>query len=314
MSIYISGSVAYDNIMVFDGQFKQHILPDRVHMLNVSFLAPTLRREFGGCAGNIAYNLALLGETGVVPLAAVGQDFAPYRAWFTQCGIEQRGLIEQPDSYTAQAYIITDLDDNQITAFHPGAMNLAHQLNIPANEGIELGLLSPNGREAMLKHARQFNEANIPFLFDPGQGLPLFSGDELRELMTWARWVAVNDYELQLILERTGMTEAHLATEVEALIVTMGAHGSRIHTQGRMIEIPSTTATAVIDPTGCGDAYRAGIIYGIRHHLDWETTGRLGALLGALKIARPGTQNHRFTMTELRDEFCRSFGCPLPRS
>lgn len=312
MSVIISGSMAYDNIMVFQDRFKNHILPDKVHMLNVSFLAPTLRREFGGCAGNIAYNLALLEEKGVRPLATVGNDFAAYQAWFEKWGVDQSSLLELPESYTAQAYIITDLDDNQITAFHPGAMNSAHLVDVPTEEPVQMGLVSPNGREAMLKHARQFALAGIPFLFDPGQGLPLFSGEELLEFFSLARWAAMNDYELHVIMERTGLSKKELAEKVDALIVTRGSEGSRIYTGGRLIEIPTVAPMALKDPTGCGDAYRAGLIYGICHNLDWETTGRIGALLGSLKIACCGTQNHYLPLVKLHSKFQQAFGVAFP--
>jgi adenosine kinase len=299
--------MAYDSIMVFKDQFKNHILAEKVHMLNVSFLTPEMRREFGGCAGNIAYNLALLGVD-VAPLATVGVDFGPYREWFEKCGIDQRYLKEVDNSYTAQAYIITDLDDNQITAFHPGAMNFADSLDIPLDIETRIGLVSPNGREGMIKHARQYAEAGIPFMFDPGQGLPMFSGEELLGFFEQANWVAVNDYESQLLKDRTGMTEKELAARVDALIITMGRDGSRIYTQGKLIEIPMVDPVSVKDPTGCGDAYRAGIIYGLLNDFDWETSGRIGALMGSIKIGKHGTQNHSFSFEELCEEYARTFG------
>ncbi|MHB8425225.1 MAG: carbohydrate kinase family protein [Gammaproteobacteria bacterium] len=310
MSVLICGSLAYDTIMVFPEPFKNHILPDKIHILNVCFQVPELRREFGGTAGNIAYNLKLLGDEGY-PMATVGVDFAPYAAWMDKHGISRRYLKEIPGTYTAQAFITTDLDDNQITAFHPGAMDHAHKQAVPVDRGITLGIVAPDGREGMLQHAHQFHEAGIPFLFDPGQGLPLFSAGELGEFMRMATWVAVNDYESQMLERKTGLTAGEIAEKVAALIVTSGAKGSVIHSRQGRIAVPAARAVEVLDPTGCGDAYRAGLIYGLMHNLDWETTGNIASLMGAIKIASKGTQNHHFTRAEFAAHFARAFGYKL---
>jgi adenosine kinase len=307
MTALICGSMAFDTVMVFQGRFREHILADRIHMLNVSFLVPTMKRNFGGCAGNIAYNLSLLGGSGV-PMATVGSDFAPYAQWLDDCGIPRRFLRTLDDQYTAQAFITTDLDGNQITAFHPGAMNRSHENTVPGDAGITVGVIAPDGRDGMLAHAAQFAAAGIPVLFDPGQGLPMFDGDDLLGFFANSRWVAVNDYEGQLMCERTGLTHAQLAAKVDALIVTHGANGSTIHTGGREIRIPPARPDAVVDPTGCGDAYRAGLLYGLMRRLDWETTGRIASLAGAIKIAHAGTQQHRFTSDEFRSRYRREFG------
>jgi adenosine kinase len=306
----ICGSMAYDNIMVFDGRFKDHILPDQIHILNVSFLVPQLRREFGGCAGNIAYNLRLLGDRGV-PMATVGRDFAPYAEWLRRQGIASEHVRTVETEHTAQAFITTDQDDNQITAFHPGAMQHAHLNRIADARGIALGIVAPDGREGMLQHAVQFAAAGIPFIFDPGQGMPLFSGEELRAFIAQASWVALNDYEWQLMQQRTGLDAAGVCEQVQALIVTRGAEGSVIHTGGRELTIPSAPAQRVVDPTGCGDAYRAGLIHGLLRGLDWEMTGRIASLLGAIKIESRGTQNHAFSAASFAERFRASFGIPL---
>ncbi|MHB8746379.1 MAG: carbohydrate kinase family protein [Gammaproteobacteria bacterium] len=310
MTALICGSFAFDTIMVFPDQFKNHILPDKVHILNVSFLVPEMRREFGGCAGNIAYNLKLLGGEGV-PMGTVGRDFDSYAQWIDRCGISRKYLRVVADSYTAQAFITTDLDDNQITAFHPGAMNSSHLNEVPTDAGIRLGIVSPDGRDGMLEHAAQFKAANIPFIFDPGQGLPMFGGAELTAFIDQASWVTVNDYECELLQERTGLTPQAIAERIDALIVTLGAKGSHIYTQNKRIEIPSAKISSAVDPTGCGDAYRAGLLYGIMNQLDWETTGRIAALMGAMKIEHPGTQNHSFTKDEFAARFKNEFGSAL---
>lgn len=310
MTALICGSIAFDNIMVFEGRFRESILPDQIHILNVSFLVPELRREFGGCAGNIAYNLRLLGGDPLI-MATVGTDFASYREWLGRHGISDRLVREVPGTLTAQAYITTDLDDNQITAFHPGAMNHAHLNHVPRDGEVKIGMISPDGRQGMLEHAVQMHEASIPFIFDPGQGLPMFSGDELREFIRLASWVAVNDYEGRMLAERTGLTETEIAGLVEGLIVTRGAQGSTILAGGRRLEIPPVSAASIVDPTGCGDAYRAGLLFGITRGLAWEETGRLASLLGATKIAHRGTQNHSFTHATIADEYRLAFGHAL---
>ncbi|MCL4791923.1 MAG: carbohydrate kinase family protein [Gammaproteobacteria bacterium] len=310
MSALICGSIAYDNIMVFQGRFKEHILPDQIHILNVAFLVPELRREFGGCAGNIAYNLKLLGDEPLI-MATVGGDFGSYRAWLDRHGIDCRYIRELPDTLCAQAYITTDLDDNQITAFHPGAMNHAHLNQVPSGAGLKIGMISPDGRDGMLEHAEQFHAAGVPFIFDPGQGLPMFGGEELRHFIELASWVAVNDYESRILSERTGWSEAELARHVEAFIVTRGAEGSTIWSGGGSIAIPAVKPAGLLDPTGCGDAYRAGLLFGLSRGLPWAETGRLAALLGAIKIAHRGTQNHRFSQASLAQEFRAAFGHAL---
>jgi len=306
MSAIICGSFAYDTIMVFRDRFKNHILPDKVHILNVSFQVPEMRREFGGCAGNIAYNLKLLGGE-PEPLGAVGHDFRPYAEWMDRHGIDRHRVKVIDETYTAQAFITTDMDDNQITAFHPGAMNHSHHAGMGDTNGVKLGIVAPDGREGMIAHAAEFAERNIPFIFDPGQGLILFNGDELLRFFDQARWVTVNDYEAGLLEDRTGLALSELAARVDALIVTRGADGSRIHSRGRVIDIPAAKPRAVKDPTGCGDAYRAGLLYGLARDLDWETTGRIASLMGTIKIEKPGTQNHRFTRTEFEARFREAF-------
>lgn len=307
MPSLICGSMAYDTIMVFPDRFRHHILPDKVHILNVSFLVPEMRREFGGCAGNIAYNLKMLGGD-PLPMATVGADFALYADWLDRQGISRQYLKSIEGSFTGQAFITTDQDDNQITAFHPGAMNFSHHNQVTEASGVNLGIVSPDGREGMLQHAQQFSEAGIPFIFDVGQALPLFNGEDLLGFMEQATYAAFNDYEAQLTSERTGLSLEQLADRVEAMVITQGAEGSRIYTQGRVLSIPAVTPQAVVDPTGCGDAYRAGLLFGLEHGLDWETTGRMASLLGALKIATPGTQNHQFTPESFAIQFKETFG------
>ena len=310
MSALICGSFAYDTIMVFQDKFKNHILPDKVHMLNVSFYVPDMRREFGGCAGNIAYNLKLLGGV-PMPMGTVGSDFGPYADWMDKQGIDRTHVTLAEDRYTAQAYITTDMDDNQITAFHPGAMDASHQNSVSDAVGITIGILSPDGRQGMLEHASQFVDAGIPFIFDPGQGLPMFDGDELQGFIDQATWISVNDYELQLLQARTGLSPHEIAERVTGLIVTLGGEGSHIYTENQRIDIPAAAASELNDPTGCGDAYRGGLLFGLMNGLDWETTGRVAALMGAIKIEQHGTQNHSFTLDEFRARYLESFGSAL---
>ena len=302
----ICGSLAFDTIMVFGDRFANHILPDKIHMLNVSFLVPQLRREFGGCAGNIAYNLRLLGDV-AYPMATVGRDFAPYREWMARAGVPADHVRVIEAELTAQAFITTDLDDNQITAFHPGAMQHAHENRVTDASDIAIGIVAPDGREGMIQHAAQFAAARIPFIFDPGQGLPMFSGEELARFVGQATWVTVNDYEWQLLQQKTGWSVAELTQRVAALIVTRGAAGSVIHTRDGELAIPSAPAAAVVDPTGCGDAYRAGLIHGLLHGLDWPSTGHIASLMGAIKIESRGTQNHRFTRAEFDARLASAF-------
>jgi adenosine kinase len=307
MSALICGSIAYDNIMVFQGRFQDQILPDQIHVLNVSFLVPALRREFGGCAANIAYNLGLLGDTGY-PMATVGHDFGPYRDWLRQRGVPLDHVRQLGDAWTAVCYITTDLADNQITAFHPGAMERAHLNAVPTDAGIRWGMVSPDGRQAMIEHAEQFAAAGIPFIFDPGQGLPMFGGRELERFIELADVVAVNDYEGKMLMQRTGLSEAEIAARVAAFIVTRGAEGSLIMADGECLEIPVAAPEAVVDPTGCGDAYRAGILHGLLRDADWATTGRIASLMGAIKVESPGTQNHSFAAESFSERFMASFG------
>ena len=306
----ICGSLAYDTIMVFPDRFARHILPGETHVLSVSFQIAEMRREWGGCAGNIGYNLQALGGEPVV-MATLGDDGVAYRERLGELGIACDGVRCVPGTFTAQAFIITDLDDNQITAFHPGAMNASHENRVSDVADIALGIVAPDGREGMRTHVEQFASARIPFVFDPGQGLPLFSGAELVEMVDAASFVAVNDYEGRLLAERTGLDLDAIAARVDALIVTQGGDGSRIHTEGRTIDLPAVKPSALVDPTGCGDAYRAGLLYGIAHGWDWERTGGLASAMGALKIASRGGQNHAVNREFVGALYRATFGTDL---
>ena len=306
MSILVCGSMAYDTIMVFQDQFRKHILPDQIHILNVSFLVPTLRREFGGCAGNIAYNLKLLGDDPLI-MATVGHDFGPYAQRLQALGLSERYVRRLEDQFTAQAFITTDIEDNQITAFHPGAMSFSHQNLISEAREATLGIVSPDGRDGMLAHSRGFAQAGVPYLFDPGQGLPMFSGEDLLEMIAPAKGVTLNDYEARIVEQRTGLPLAQLAQRVEAVVVTRGAEGSTIYTEGQQIDVPAVKPTQIVDPTGCGDAYRAGLLYGLARGWGWVKSARLASLLGSIKIAHRGGQNHRFTPAEVAQQFRVAF-------
>ncbi|MFZ1851575.1 MAG: carbohydrate kinase family protein [Nitrosomonas sp.] len=307
MRTLICGSIAYDNIMVFPDRFKNHILAEKIHVLNVAFLVPEMRRDFGGCASNIAYNLKMLGGEPVM-MATVGDDYAAYSARFGQLNLTQDHVYQVPDTFTAQAFITTDLDDNQITAFHPGAMNFSHLNSVQDAQDIQLGIVAPDGRDGMIQHAREFYEAGIPFVFDPGQGLPMYNGEELLNFIRQASYIALNDYEAQLLQDRTGHKLESLINQDKVLIITLGAQGSVIYADGKKIEIPCVKPKEIIDPTGCGDAYRAGLLYGIVNKFDWQTTGQLSSLMGSLKIAHRGGQNHQFTREEINQLYFKSFG------
>jgi adenosine kinase len=310
MSALICGSLAYDTIMVFPDQFKNHILPDKVHILNVSFLVPRMRREFGGCAGNIAYNLKLLGGD-PIPMATVGQDFGPYREYFSELDIRLDQVKVIDELFTPQAFITTDLDNNQITAFHPGAMMRSYENHVRDVPGVSFGIVSPDGRDGMLQNAQEFADTGIPFIFDPGQAMPLFNGEELRNFIELAGYVTVNDYESNLLQERTGWDEKTIAGKVKAYIITRGPQGALIHADGKSWDIPPAHERRITDPTGCGDAFRAGLIFGIEKGYDWLTIGRIGNLMGALKVEFPGTQNQRFDYPEFAEQFRQQFGYAL---
>ncbi|WP_312302286.1 carbohydrate kinase family protein [Diaphorobacter nitroreducens] len=292
MAALICGSLAFDNIMTFDGRFAEQILPEQLHILNVSFLVPTLRRDFGGCAGNIAYSLKLLGGN-PLPMAMLGADGGEYLARLQQLGVDTRFVGRVEDTYTAQAMIMTDRDNNQITAFHPGAMMQAHLHRIPPGAGAHVGIIAPDGREAMLQHAVQFVEAGIPFVFDPGQGLPMFDGADLRRFIEQASWIAVNDYEGKMLCDRTGWSLAEISHRVRGLIVTLGAQGCEIWEQGVRTHVPPVQPAQVVDPTGCGDAWRGGLLYGLEKGWTLARCAQLGNRLGALKIAQRGPQNYQ---------------------
>ncbi len=298
MSAVICGSLAFDSIMTFEGRFAEQILPDQLHILNVSFLVPALRREFGGCAGNIAYSLKLLGGT-PLPMATVGSDGTDYLARMRSQGISTEFVREVADAYTAQAMIMTDRDNNQITAFHPGAMMQAHVTTIEARSDIKLGMISPDGRDAMLQHAEQFKAAGIPFVFDPGQGLPMFDGAELAHFVELATWVTVNDYEAKMLCERTGLSCAELSLRVEGLLVTLGAQGCEVWVAGEKTVVPPVQAEAVVDPTGCGDAFRGALLFGLEQGWPLARCAALGNRVGALKIASRGGQNYSLDTAHL---------------
>jgi len=298
MQTLICGSLAFDTIMVFQDQFKNHILPDQIHKLSVAFYVPEMRREFGGTAGNIAYNMQLL-EGKPLIMATVGEDFSTYTKWLEQNNLITTHIKHIANSFTAQAFITTDLDDNQITAFHPGAMVESHQNSVNNAANISLAIIAPDGRDGMFQHAKECFDVGIPFLFDPGQGLPMFNGEELLHFIEMATYLAVNDYESQVIQDKTGLNLEQLASKVEALIVTLGGQGSHIYADGQRFEIPCVKADKIVDPTGCGDAYRAGLLYGIANGWNWPTCGRLASTMGAIKIASRGGQNHKPTRAEI---------------
>ncbi|WP_028605910.1 carbohydrate kinase family protein [Ottowia thiooxydans] len=291
MSTLICGSLAFDTIMSFEGRFATQILPEQLHILNVSFLVPTLRRDFGGCAGNIAYAMQQLGGT-PLPMATVGNDGAEYVERLRSLHIATDFVKEVNDTYTAQAMIMTDLDNNQITAFHPGAMMQAHITRIAPREDIRLGIVSPDGRDAMLQHAEQFHAAGIPFVFDPGQGLPMFDGRELANFVELASWVTVNDYEGKMLCERMGVDLPELSRRVRGLIVTLGGEGCDLWVQGEKTHVPAVQASAVVDPTGCGDAWRGALLHGLEQGWSLLKCATLGNRIGALKIAARGPQNY----------------------
>lgn len=307
MSALICGSIAFDTVMLFKDRFGNHILPDKVHMLNVAFLVPEMRREFGGCAGNIAYNLQLLGGEGY-PLGTVGDDWGPYAQWMDDNGIPRQYIKAIPNTFTAQAFITSDLDDNQITAFHPGAMAFSGQLSVPTDRSFSLAIVAPDSLEGMLGHGEALTASNTPFIFDPGQAITQYQRETLLSMVERATWVAANDYECALIQEITGLSQSALADRVEALIITLGAKGSRIMSKGHAIDIPPVKVSAVVDPTGCGDAYRAGLLLGLMNDMDWETTGRIASLAGAMKIESHGPQNHRYSLEDFKARFAENFG------
>jgi adenosine kinase len=290
MAAVICGSLAFDTIMRFEGRFAEQILPDQLHILNVSFLVPALRRDFGGCAGNIAYSLKLLGGE-PLPMATLGSDGADYLARLRALGISAEFVRMVNDTYTAQAMIMTDRDNNQITAFHPGAMMQAHSTRVRARPDIKLGMISPDGRDAMLQHAAQFHAAGIPFVFDPGQGLPMFDGEELRGFIDQATWVTVNDYEGKMLCERTGLTSAEISKRTQGLVVTLGGEGCEVWVGGEKTLVPPVKAREVVDPTGCGDAWRGALLHGLEQGWPLAKCAELGNKVGALKIASRGPQN-----------------------
>jgi adenosine kinase len=307
MSALICGSLAYDTIMVFPERFKDHILPDKVHMLNVSFLVPEMRRQYGGVAGNIAYNLKMLGGD-PYPMATVGDDFGPYQRRLESLGISTRYIRHLEGEFTPQAFITTDMDDNQITAFHPGAMQESQLNSVGDTEGITLGIVAPDGREAMLQHSADFQRHGIPHIFDPGQAMTLFDGNDLKTFIRQANWVVANDYEFQLIRERTGLSTEEIAGQVEALIITRGGDGSTLVTSSGEEHIETVKPSAILDPTGCGDAYRSGLLYGLLNNLDLTTGCRIGSVMGALKVAVQGPQNHMHTLEEIVERFKQAYG------
>jgi len=311
MSVLICGSLAYDNIMVFPERFKDHILPDKTHMLNVAFLVPELHRNFGGCAGNIAYSLKKLGGE-PLPMASVGADFDDYARHLDRLGINQDYVNVYDELWTAQAYITTDLDDNQITAFHPGAMNENHRQSISADMGLRFGIVAPDGKQAMLDHSRQFAAAGIPHIFDPGQGLPMFDGEELSLMIDNAQWLTVNSYEWEMLKKKTGLDHAAISARLDGgLVITHGGDGSELHHNGQKIDIPAVKPEKIADPTGCGDAFRAGLLFGLEKGWDPADACRLGSILGALKIAHSGPQHHEFDFGQISDRFKAEFGHPL---
>jgi adenosine kinase len=310
MTILVCGSLAYDTIMVFQDQFRNHILPDQIHILNVAFLVPDLRREFGGTAGNIGYNLKLLGEEPRI-MATVGHDFDPYERRLDHLGLSRGHVKRLDDQFTAQAFITTDVDDNQITAFHPGAMSFAHLNRVADAPDAKLGIVSPDGRQGMIEHARDFASAGIPYVFDPGQGLPMFSGPELLGLVAEATALTVNDYEARVLEQKTGRSIAQIAATVDAVVVTRGGEGATVIAAGEEVRVAAVKPDALVDPTGCGDAFRAGLLYGMAREWGWTRSVQLACVMGSIKIAHRGGQNHRPTREAVSKRLRDSFGQTL---
>ena len=307
MTTLVCGSLAFDTIMVFPDQFKKHILPDQIHILNVAFMVPDMRREYGGTGGNIGYNLKLLGEEPLV-MATVGHDFEPYARRFEALALSMKHVRVIEDQFTAQAFITTDIDDNQITAFHPGAMSASHRNRISDAQGVKLAIVSPDGRDGMIEHVRDLAAAGIPYVFDPGQGLPMFSGAELLELLARARALTVNDYEARIVEQKTGKPVAEIARMAGAVVVTRGGEGSTIHTREGAIDVQAVAPAAMVDPTGCGDAYRAGLLYGMARNWDWRRCARLASVMGSIKIAHRGGQNHQPSRADIAAKLSAAYG------
>ena len=307
MTSLICGSMAFDTIMSFHGRFSEALLADQLHKINVAFLVPGIRREFGGCAGNIAYNLKLLNGDPLI-MATLGKDGGTYVERLDKLDISRRCIRHIDDAYTAQAFITTDADSNQITAFHPGAMGSSHLNKIQDAGKVKIAIVAPDGRDGMIEHAEDCARLGVPFIFDPGQGLPMFSGEELTHFIELATYVAVNDYEAELLTERTGLSLEQVAERVSALIITRGEQGAEIYTSNERFDIPVVRVDQVVDPTGCGDAFRAGMLYGITHDMDWMTIGRLSSLMGSIKIASQGGQNHAPTLADIQERFRKEFG------
>jgi adenosine kinase len=305
--VLICGSIAFDTIMVFEGRFKDQILPDQVHILNVAFLVPSLRKDWGGCAGNIAYSLNMLGGK-PVPMATIGHDAGGYFQRLQTLGIETTCVKQVSEEFTAQAFITTDLDDNQITAFHPGAMSHSHLNKVSDAGDIAIGIIAPDGRDGMMQHAEQFAAAGVPFVFDPGQGLPMFGKPELDRFLELATYAAVNDYEAKMLCDRTGLTLEQISEKLEALVVTRGAEGSWIFEKGQRHDIPCVKAEKIADPTGCGDAYRGGLLYGLTEGMGIVNAAKLASLMGSLKIAVKGSQTYQYSREEIASRFAAAFG------
>ena len=301
MSVVVCGSLAYDNLMEFDGKFGDYILPDQIHILSVAFNVPRLRKEFGGCAGNIAYNLKLLGIEPIIT-ATVGQDFDSYGSWLEKNDISKDAIQIIDNMYTAQCFITTDSNNNQLTSFHPGAMDEGHKNPISLTDNIEMAIIAPDGKQSTIEHAEQLHQQSIPIMYDPGQGLPMFNKDEIEKIIGLSDWIILNEYEANLISEITGKPLKDIVKNLKAAVVTKGNKGSEIFVGDERIIIEPIKATKDLDPTGCGDAYRAGLIYGICHQMSWQQSGKIGSMMGSIKVASNGTQNHTFNVKEILEK------------
>ena len=301
MSVVVCGSLAYDNLMEFDGKFGDYILPDQIHILSVAFNVPRLRKEFGGCAGNIAYNLKLLGIEPIIT-ATVGQDFDSYGSWLEKNDISKDAIQIIDNMYTAQCFITTDSNNNQLTSFHPGAMDEGHKNPISLTDNIEMAIIAPDGKQSTIEHAEQLHEQSVPIMYDPGQGLPMFNKDEIEKIIGLSDWIILNEYEANLISEITGKPLKDIVKNLKAAVVTKGNKGSEIFVGDERIIIEPIKATKDLDPTGCGDAYRAGLIYGICHQMSWQQSGKIGSMMGSIKVASNGTQNHTFNVKEILEK------------